>query len=79
MFVNETLDQYTPDVQPGRCLEGSPASFPPYLGKKCSFPAWWCLTLTAINQFEDKTTSLTDQRKTVNGTCSSCGRNSDSE
>lgn len=31
MFVNETRDQCSPDVQPGRWLEGRPASSPPFL------------------------------------------------
>lgn len=78
MFASETWDQCTPDVQPGRWLGGRPASSPPFLEKKCSFSAWWCLPFAAVNQFEEKTTSLTDKRETVNGTCSSCGRNSES-
>lgn len=55
--MDETLAQYTPSVQPGGWLGGSPASFPPF-----SFSAWWWLTLTAINQFEDKNTSLTEKQ-----------------
>lgn len=58
MFVDETLDQYTPDVQPGRCLEGVLPPFLPFW-KRSVLSQRWYLALTAINQFEDKTTSLT--------------------
>jgi len=49
MFVDETLDQYPPDVQPGRCLEGSPASFPPFVERSVFFPS---VVVVDINSYK---------------------------